>query len=162
MEVPYLVRWAQPEEWMPAMNMIWKTFLKYEGRDYTEEGIRKFFEFITDDDLYQAFLTGRYQMMVALDQGRVIGAGSLRNHNHLSLLFVDEEYHHRGVGSNLLNRLCEYLWSEEGEYLMSLQAAPYAVNFYRKLGFRVVKPEQEISGIRVTAMEKRLGRTDNR
>ena len=37
---------------------------------------------------------------------------------------------------------------------MSLKASPYAVNFYRRLGFRVVKPEEEYSGIRVTAMEK--------
>lgn len=155
-EVPYEVRWAKKEEWKPAMVMIWKTFLKYEGADYSEEGIRNFFEFITDDGLYRAFLSGRYQMMVAVDDGRVIGAGSIRNNNHLSLLFVDEEYQKRGVGRALLNSLCDYLQKEEGEQLMSLQAAPYAVNFYQKLGFRVVRPEEEFSGIRVTFMEKIL------
>ncbi len=155
-KIPYEVRWATSDEWKPAMVMIWKTFLKYEGQDYSPEGIRNFFEFITDDGLYRAFLDGRYQMMVAVDDGRVIGAGSLRNSNHLSLLFVDEDYHRRGVGRTLMERLCDYLKREAGECFMSVQAAPYAVMFYRKLGFRIVKPEQEISGIRVTAMEKRL------
>lgn len=152
--IPYEIRWAKAEEWAPAMKMIWKTFMKFEGKDYTEEGIRNFFDFITDDNLYKAFLKGDYQMMVALDGERVIGAGSIRNANHLSLLFVDEEYHHRGIGRRLLTKLCEYLKLEEGERYMSLKAAPYAVNFYYKLGFRAVSPEEEYSGIRVTSMEK--------
>ena len=154
--IPYEIRWAKADEWAPAMRMIWKTFLKYEGKDYTEEGIRNFFEFITDDALYVSFLKGEYQMMVALDDERVIGAASVRSHNHLSLLFVDEEYHYRGVGRTLMNRMCEYLKKEAGERYMSLNAAPYAVNFYRKLGFRTVRPEGVYSGIRVTSMEKVL------
>lgn len=152
--LPYEIRWARKEEWMPAMKMIWKTFIKFEGKDYTEEGIRNFFEFITDDDLHNAFLNGDYQMMVALDGMRVIGAGSIRSCNHLSLLFVDEEYHHMGIGASLMKKLCDYLKTEAGEQYMSLKAAPYAVNFYRKLGFRAVAPEEQYSGIRVTPMEK--------
>lgn len=151
---PYEIRWAKPEEWAPAMEMVWKTFLKYEGEDYTEEGIRNFFDFITDDQLHKSFLNGNYQMMVALDDERVIGAASIRNSNHLSLLFVDEEYHRKGVGRALMMKLCEYLRTEGGERYMSLKASPYAVNFYRKLGFSVVTPEEEYSGIRVTSMEK--------
>jgi len=154
--IPYEVRWAKTEEWAPAMKMIWKTFLKYEGEDYTEEGIRNFFEFITDDDLYVSFLKGDYQMMVALDKERVIGAASVRSCNHLSLLFVDEEYHRQGVGRALMSRMCEYLKQEAGERYMSLNAAPYAVNFYRKLGFQAVRPEDVYAGIRVTSMEKVL------
>lgn len=151
---PFEVRWARENEWMPAMEMVWRTFMKYEGNDYSEEGVNRFFEFITDDELYVSFLKGEYRLMVALDGGKVIGAGSLRNGNYLSLLFVESSYHHKGVGSAILGRLCEYLEKEKGERYMSLQAAPYAVNFYRKQGFRAVRPEMEFSGIRVTPMEK--------
>lgn len=93
-------------------------------------------------------------MMVALDGETVIGAGSIRSRNHLSLLFVEEAYHRRGVGSAILMKLCDYLEKEAGERFMSLKAAPYAVDFYRKLGFMVIRPEEEYSGIRVTSMEK--------
>lgn len=152
----YEIRWAEEKDWIPAMDMIWKTFMKYEAADYTEEGIRNFYDFITDEHLYKSFLQGRYQMMVALDGSRIIGAASVRNYNHLSLLFVDEAYHLRGVGRNLMGRMCEYLKQEEGERYMSLKAAPYAVGFYQKLGFHAVHEEEAISGIRVTPMEKFL------
>lgn len=150
----YEIRWARESEWACAMKMIWRTFLEFDGKDYTEEGIRNFFEFITDDDLYVAFLKGEYQLMVALFQGNIIGAGSIRNRNHLSLLFVEGAYHRMGVGSSILIRLCDYLQREAGERYMSLKAAPYAVDFYKKQGFHTVRPEEERAGIRVTEMVK--------
>lgn len=153
-DFPYTIRWAKADEWEPAMKMIWRTFLRFEASDYTQEGIENFLNFITDDKLFHSFLRGEYQMMVALDQGQVVGAASVRNRNHLSLLFVDEAYHMRGIGRNLMERFCTYLKNEEGEHYMSLKAAPYAVNFYRKIGFQIVRPEEEVGGIRVTSMEK--------
>lgn len=154
MQMPYEIRWARKEEWIPAIKMIWQTFMKYEGKDYSKEGIDNFFKFITDEELYASFLRGEYRLMVALDGGDIVGAGSVRNRNHLSLLFVDEAYHRRGIGSSILRKLCDHLKHEAGERYMSLQAAPGAVNFYRKQGFRAVRPEMEYDGIRVTPMEK--------
>lgn len=153
---PYRIRWARDEEWDRTMVLVWKTFLKYEASDYTPEGIRNFREFITDEKLRQAFRLGNYQMLVALDGKRVIGMASVRCRSHLSLLFVDEGYHHQGVGTELIERLCAYLRDEEGEHSMSLKAAPYAVEFYKKIGFRETGPEEQVAGIRVTPMERNL------
>ena len=36
---------------------------------------------------------------------------------------------------------------------MTVQSSPYAVNFYRKLGFVPTGEEEDYSGIRVTPME---------
>ena len=151
---PYQIRWAKVEEWEPMMKMVWRTFLRFEAKDYTDEGIHNFLDFITDEKLFHSFLRGDYQVMVALDDAVVVGMASVRNRNHLSLLFVDEPYHRQGIGKELLHRFCDYLEKEEGEPYMSVKAAPYAVNFYRKLGFMAVSPEEQVGGIRVTSMEK--------
>lgn len=151
---PYEIRWARKSEWSQAMKMIWRTYLIYDSEDYTKEGDKNFFSFITDADLHAAFLRGEYLLMVALDGERIIGAGSLRGRNRLSLLFVEDGYHRQGVGSAILGQLCNYLQREAGEKYISVMAAPGAVEFYKKEGFRVVRPEAEIAGIRVTTMEK--------
>ena len=155
-DFPYEIRWAMVEEWEPAIKMVWRTFLRFEAGDYTEEGIQNFLDFITDEQLFHSFLQGRYQMMVALDGKRVVGVASVRNGNHLSLLFVDEAYHHKGIGKALMERFGSYLKNEAGESFMTLKAAPYAVDFYHRIGFQDVSPEEEVGGIRVTSMEKVL------
>ena len=158
-EFPYKIRWARVEEWEPMMKMVWRTFLRFEAKDYTDEGIHNFLDFITDEKLFHSFLRGDYQVMVATDDNKVVGMASVRNRNHLSLLFVDEPYHRQGIGRELLNRFCEYMEKEEGEPYMSVKAAPYAVKFYQKLGFRAVSPEEQVGGIRVTSMEKHFKKT---
>ena len=130
--------------------------MKFEAPDYTQEGIRNFFEFITDEDIHSAFLKGTYQMMVALDGKKIIGVGTIRNVNILSLLFVDEEYHRQGVGSILLELLSCYIRDEKGEHVFHVKAAPYAVEFYKSQDFHVLRQEQAHDGIRVTPMEKLL------
>lgn len=153
---PYDYRWARKEEWKPAMMMVWKTFMKFEAPIYEQEGVKHFFEFITDDDIYQAFLKGNYRMMVALDGERIIGVGTIRNLNILSLLFVDEDYQRQGVGSILLELISCYIRDELGEHIFHVKAAPVAVDFYKEMGFHTVSKEQSQDGIRVTPMEKRL------
>lgn len=151
----YEIREARIEEWKPAMNMVWKTFLEFEGKDYTREGICNFYEFITDDGLYEAFRRGTYHVWIALDGQCIVGLASLRNQNQLSLLFVDRQYHRKGIGSALIDWVGEYA-KQKGNESICLQAAPYAVDFYRKLGFSILGPEQSYGGIRVTVMSKSL------
>lgn len=155
-EFPYQIRWAKAEEWRGGMEMVWRTFLKYEADDYTAEGIRNFYDFITDHKLKQSFLEGQYQVMVALDGESVVGLASVRDGHHLSLLFVDEAYQKLGIGRHLLDRMCDYLKTEAGEAVMTLNAAPYAVNFYKHLGFLAMRPEEQVEGIRITFMKKIL------
>lgn len=153
---PYEIRWIYPEEWEETIRMIWRTFIKFEAKDYSQQGIRNFNDFLNDGELYSWYLQGKYQMLVALDGEKIVGEISVRNGNFISLLFVDEAYHCRGIGRELVRRMGEYLKTECKEVYMSVKAAPYAVGFYKKLGFRVSRPEEEVAGIRVTAMEKFL------
>lgn len=152
----YEIRWAKVEDWQQTMDMVWRTFMEFEASDYTEEGIANFHDFISNGKIYQMFEKGSYPMLVACAKERVIGQISVRNRNHLSLLFVEKQFHRQGIGRALLDRMAEYLKKECGEAFMSVMAAPYAVGFYRKCGFHVYGPEKEYAGIRVMPMEKFL------
>ena len=152
-QIPYQIRNAYRDEWDDAMTLAWKTFMKFEADIYTDEGIQNFEDFITDTTLHRMFLMGVYQMFVALDRKQIVGMLTLRNNSHISLLFVDEKYHRRGLGRALIEYLREYLLSEAGISKVTVNAAPYGVAFYHKLGFQDLRPEEERDGIRYTPME---------
>jgi len=145
--------WAHPEDWTDCMSLVWRTFMEFEAPDYGTEGVGRFFEFITDDGLHTAFLKGNYPVLAAKDGEKIVGVGSLRSGNHLSLLFVQKEYHRMGIGSAIVDRLCRYLRDVCHENSMVVKAAPYAADFYKKIGFLPLEPEKTVSGIRVTTME---------
>lgn len=153
LETSYQIRSAYRDEWQDAMALAWKTFLRFEADVYTPEGVKNFQNFITDSTLYRMFIMGSYQMFVALDHDTVIGMITLRNSMHISLLFVDEKYHRRGIGRALIKYLTEYLLSEVGVSKVTVNASPYGVEFYHKLGFRDTRSEEKKDGIIYTPME---------
>jgi len=152
----YSLRMAREKDWEPAMHLAWETFLVYEAEEYSEEGVENFRDFISDQGLKNMFLRGEYQMLVALEGEKIIGFISLRNRCHISLLFVDRKYHRQGVGTALIQKLGEYLIYEMGVDYMTVDAAPYALGFYHKLGFWDLAPQQEKHGIIYTSMKKNL------
>lgn len=153
METSYQIRSAYRDEWEDAMALAWKTFLRFEADVYSEEGVQNFENFITDSTLHRMFVMGAYQMFVALDQGRIIGMITLRDRNHISLLFVDEQYHRQGVGRALMNYLTDYMAGEMGIRRVTVNASPYGVGFYHKLGFQDLRAEEQRDGIIYTPME---------
>ena len=153
METFYQIRSAYREEWEEAMALAWKTFLRFEADVYSTEGVQNFENFITDTTLHRMFVMGAYQMFVALDQDRIVGMITLRDSKHISLLFVDEKYHRRGIGRALMKYLTEYMVKEMHIRQVTVNASPYGVEFYHKLGFRDLRPEERKDGIIYTPME---------
>lgn len=153
METEYQIRSAYCNEWQDAMALAWKTFLRFEADTYSPEGVRNFENFITDSTLYRMFVMGAYQMFVALDEDKIVGMITLRSATHISLLFVDEAYHRRGIGRALMKYLTDYLLVEVGATCVTVNASPYGVEFYHKMGFRDIRPEEEKDGIIYTPME---------
>lgn len=153
METIYQIRSAYRNEWQDAMALAWKTFLRFEADVYTPEGVDNFKSFITDSTLYRMFITGTYQLFVALDRNKIVGMITLRDSTHISLLFVDAAYHRQGIGRALIKCLTDYLLAEVGADRVTVNASPYGVGFYHKMGFHDLRPEETRDGITYTPME---------
>lgn len=151
-----VVRSAYRDEWDDAMSLAWRTFMRFEANDYSTEGIKSFQDFITDTTLYRMFVMGAYQLFCAFDGKKLVGMISLRNETHISLLFVDASYHKKGIGRALVDYVGNYVFLEEGFHRLTVNAAPYAIDFYHKLGFQDTDTEKVNDGIRYTPMEKKL------
>lgn len=153
MKAPYQVRNAYRDEWEDAMSLAWRTFLRFEADVYSPEGVKNFENFITDSTLYRMFVVGSYQLFVALDGKKIVGMLTLRGGTHISLLFVDEKYHRKGIGRALMQYLSNYLLTEMQASRVTVNSSPYGVEFYHRLGFRDLRPEEKRDGIIYTPME---------
>ncbi len=152
-ELKYTVRRAETHEWEDAMALAWRTFMRFEACDYTQEGIDNFSNFISDNGLHKMFMIGAYHLWVAVADGKIVGMISLRSKCHVSLLFVDAAYHRQGIATALMETLWEYM-RDTDEYVCTVNASPYAVGFYHRLGFIDRDKEQIDDGIRYTPMKK--------
>ena len=142
------------QDWEEAMALAWRVFRQFDAQDYSVEGCDSFLRFISDNMLRRMFVLGRYRMYVAKDAGQIVGLITLREHNHISLVFVDERYQHTGIGRALIDCVMDYLCkrkvlpldNEEDKILdvlyeiepgdfCTVNSAPYACDFYKKLGF---------------------------
>jgi len=146
-----LIRPISDSEWEDAMGLAWKVFLQFDAPEYSQEGINNFRNFITDQTLRRMFLMGEYKVYGAFYRGVLIGVASLRNKEHISLLFVDSEFHNNGIGRALIHALKDYEKTIMG-YRLTVNAAPYATRFYHKVGFVDTNLLQVKDGIRYTPM----------
>ena len=152
-DAPVLIRKAVITDWDEAMELAFRVFLKYEAEEYGPEGIRNFAQFVTDEDLKKMFMIGEYLLFVAVKAGKVIGLISLRSGNHISLLFVDERFHRKGIGTLRVKKLQEYMLQNTKQQKLTVFAAPYGVPFYHRLGFVDMGKETRKDGIIYTPME---------
>lgn len=123
------------DEWDRAMEVAWRTFQRFEASDYTQEGVDSFRSFITDDILHRMFRVGSYELFLAMHDGDILGMITLRNISHISLLFVEEAYHRRGIGRALVEYVETYLKEETGASFITVDSSPYGIAFYESLGF---------------------------
>ena len=147
-----IVRAIKKYEWEEAMQLSWNTFLRFETADYSIEGVNSFRDFVKGKKLHELFLSGMYPTWGAFDNDIMVGVVSIRNKSHISLLFVDGDYHHRGIATKLLETLFDHVAGEEGLSEVTVNAAPYAKGFYHKLGFVDLDEEKIVDGIRYTPM----------
>lgn len=146
------IRKIQRSEYKKAMDIAWKTFLEFEGEVYTREGVKSFYDFISDPLLERMFLLGEYLIFGAFWDDKMVGIAGIRNKNHLSLLFVDKEYHNMGVGSALVFSAFRYSMENYKEKQFTVNASPYALGFYHRLGFQDTSQQVVRDGVIYTPM----------
>ena len=128
-----------------AMNLVWEVFLEFDAPDYTEEGVKTFRDFITDE-----VKTGSLEIYGANKNGKLAGVIATRNQgSHIALFFVDKRYHRQGIGRKLWEAVLRNSTAET----ITVHSSPYAGEIYRKLGFTYTDGEQIEHGIRYIPMK---------
>jgi len=161
-----------------ALDLITDVYHNYNGKDDPEEGKERFKELI-DYDWHKRHLEGKLELLeqpeVKLERkeegmifigsfymppdfrmwicedtstNKIVGVLAMYD-EHVYWMFVDGNYHRRGIARSLFDMMLDELKPER----LTVSASPYAAEVYRKFGFVDTDTEKISDGIRYIPME---------
>ncbi len=136
-----------------VLDLVWHVFKEFEAPGYADEGIREFQAFIAMDSVKERMRNNRLLLWGYWDDDKLVGMIATRPPCNISLLFVDKEYHRRGIAKSLHRTALDYYAENSSCHEMTVNSSPYAVEIYHKLGFVDVGTEQTVNGLRFTPMK---------
>ena len=134
------IRHLTPAEIPQGLELVRDVFLEFEAPDYPPEGVEEFFRFLDDPQQASLCFYGAWD-------GTVLRGILAVREEHICLLFVRREYHRQGTARALIEAYCR-----EQTGAVTVNSSPYAVEAYRRLGFRDTAPQQTVNGITFTPM----------
>ncbi len=146
------IRLLKREDIPPAMALVWRVFSEFEAPEYSAEGVDTFRAFIEPEAINRMKDAGELRLWGAFAGGELRGVLALRREAHISLFFVEKEYHRQGIGRALWE-CCAQACRAAGAERVTVNSSPYAVEIYRRLKFTETDAEQTQNGIRFVPME---------
>jgi GNAT superfamily N-acetyltransferase len=134
-------------------DLVSRVFTEFVAPLYSPEGVHEFLTYAADPNRLRDRLRANRCVLVAELQGRIVGAIEIRNHDHISLFFIDGESQRKRIGTELWHRALETCLANRPEVAkITVHSSPNAAEAYRRLGFQAEGPEQTVNGIRFVPM----------
>jgi GNAT superfamily N-acetyltransferase len=139
-----------------AARLVRTTFDAFVAPDCTEEGCRTFHVFASAARMRERLRNGHFGYL-AWAGPTLAGVLVVREPAHLLTLFVDAHHHRRGIARALLLRALQTVRANAVQVsAMTVNASPYAVAAYERLGFEREAPLFLKNGIASVPMRRVL------
>ena len=149
----FIIKQIDHKNFISSLKLAENVFMEFEAKDYPPEGTESFKAFLYCEETEKRFLCGNFIMWGAFDGIKQIATFAIRDESHLSLAFVDKDYHRKGVATALWNEALSYISQNEKIKEVTVNSSPYGLPFYKKIGFRELSEEQTSDGIRYIPMK---------
>ena len=121
--------------------------------EFNEQGKAEFLKYIAPEHIAQRQEQEHF-IILAKDGEKIVGMIEIREPNHVSLLFVDKNYHNLGISRNLFATAKEKIFHENPDIKeISVNSSLYAVKAYERLGFVQVGEQSTFNGITFVPMK---------
>lgn len=137
-------------------DLIKTVFDEFLAPEYSAAGRAFFHAYVEPKKIIERFLQGNV-LLTAKNNGKIIGAIEVRDHNHISLLFVNRFWHRKGIAKRLVAKaiaLCRE--KDEGLKYFEVNASPYSEKIYAKIGFKKTSDIQDVNGLKFIPMVLKL------
>lgn len=144
-----------------AMRLALEVFMQFEAPDYGPMGVESFKRDIVENPEYlENARRGICPIYGAFDGDKIVALMGMRSSKtHINLVFTKKAYHRQGIARAIFHYLLQEVLTENPTLeALTLNASPYGLPFYLKLGFTPVSEEQVINGIRFTPMKYSISR----
>jgi ribosomal protein S18 acetylase RimI-like enzyme len=149
----YEIRAAKANEIDTALDLALKVFTQYEMPKYEAAALENFKnDCILSKEFQNRYLLGENIMLVACKAGKILGMICERGNGHIAMLFVDGEYHRRGIATSLMHRMIVML-KAKGIKTITLNSSPHGLAFYLHFGFEMTDEVQHKNGFVFTPMK---------
>lgn len=145
----------QEGEEKQTYELILRVFHQYVAPVYSENGIARFLDMLSQDGLIEMNNGKNSFIIVARDQSKIIGILSVINDSHLALFFVDPHYQRKGIGKSLIDEAIRNCLHRNSELsAITVSSSPNSKAFYEITGFEALGNEIDEDGMRFTPMRK--------
>ena len=127
-----------------CLDLVWQVFSQFETPVFPPEGSVEYKRIIEETREKK-----NIKFYGALDNGKVVGVLGMRENNHIGYFYVSADYHKRGIGKSLFERMKK----DYEKKVFTVNAAPYGVPVYTRLGFIPTDREQNVKGVIFTPMK---------
>ena len=134
----------KPGDEKEVSDLVIRVYEQFIAPDFSEKGRKTFLDYATPDVILERFKAGNI-ILCRKEEGRIVGMIEVRENSHISLFFIDPDYHNRGIGRQLLDEVISRLRGKTD--FLTVHSSIYAEKIYEKFGFFRIGELEETDGI---------------
>ncbi|PIN90460.1 hypothetical protein COU57_03385 [Candidatus Pacearchaeota archaeon CG10_big_fil_rev_8_21_14_0_10_32_14] len=131
-------------------EFIIKIFKEFNGKHLTKESVKFFVETYNKENIEKKWL--KNFVIISEINDKIIGVGRAKKDGWITHCYVDKRFMRKGIGSVIINNLENSIKKNK----IFLNSSPYALKFYRKLGYKRCGNKKLYNGIPLYPMIKKL------
>ena len=141
-----IVRELKKQERKYALDIIWSVFCMDVAGAYEQEGIDAFHEYLGQENIDKLCDSGELLMFGAFEGEKLEGTISLQKIGHICNYYVQKSCQGKGAGRLLFDYAKRYCKEELHKTVMTVDAAPKAVEKYIHMGMKPTDEMQMVHG----------------
>jgi len=149
-------RYMKLGEESSVSELALKTFNEFIAYECTDEGIYEIKSFFDPEAIKKRSEENSF-VLVSVSNELIVGMLEMQEYRHLSMLFVNKEFHRNGIARGLLNKSIEIALSKNPRLRnITVNSSRYAEPVYQRMGFVRTQRMQIEKGIKYIPMALKL------